>query len=73
MFYRRDVDDMFAQYSFCDHADKFKKYLLSKHSSINFAIEKEKDVCLPFLVVTTFCENEKFAINVHRKKTISGV
>ena len=45
----------------------------SKHPNINFSIEKEKDSCLPFLDVNIFCENEKFATNVYRKKTFSGV
>ena len=44
----------------------------SKHPNINFSIEKEKDSCLPFLDVNIFRENEKFAINVYRKKTFSG-
>ena len=45
----------------------------SKHPNISFPIEKEKDGCLPFLDVNTFRENEKFATNVYRKKTFSGV
>ena len=45
----------------------------SKHPNINFAIEKEKDGCLPFLDVNIFPENEKFATNVYRKKTFRGV
>ena len=38
-----------------------------------FSIEKEKDGCLPFLDVNIFRENEKFATNVCRKNTFSGV
>ena len=44
-----------------------------KHPNINFFIEKEKDGCLPFLDANFFHENEKFATNVHRKKTFSGL
>ena len=73
VFYRRYVDDIFALFSFPDHADKFKEYLSSKHPNINFSIEKEKDSCLPFLDINIFHENEKFATNVYRKKTLSGV
>ena len=73
VFYRRYVDDIFALFSSPDHADKFKEYLSSKHLNINFSIEKEKDSCLPFLDVNIFRENEKFATNVYRKKTFSGV
>ena len=70
MFYRRYVDDIFAVFSSPDHADQFKEYLSSKHSNINFSIEKEKDGCLPFLDVKIFCENKKFATKVYRKKSI---
>ena len=56
-----------------DHADKFKEYLSSKHPNIKFSIEKEEDGCLPFLDVNIFRENDKFATNVYRKKTFSGV
>ena len=73
VFYRRYVDDIFVLFSSPDHADKFKEYLSSKHPNINFSIEKEKDSCLPFLDVNIFRENEKFATNVCRKKTFSGV
>ena len=73
VFYRRYVDDIFALFSSPDHADKFKEYLSSKHPNINFSIEKKKDSCLPFLDVKIFRENEKFATNVYRKKTFSGV
>ena len=34
---------------------------------------KEKDGCLPFLDANIFCGNEKFATNVHRKKSLNGV
>ena len=45
----------------------------SKHPNIKFSIEKEEDGCLPFLDVNIFCENDKFATDVCRKKTFSGV
>ena len=72
VFCRRYVDDIFALFSSPDLAVKFKKYLPSKHPTINFSIEKEKNGCLPFLDVNIFRENKKFATNVCRKKTFSG-
>ena len=73
VLYRRYIDDIFALFCSPDYADKFKEYLLSKHLNINFSKEKEKDGCLPFLDVNIFRENEKFATNVYRKKTLSRV
>ena len=73
VFYRRYIDDIFALFSSPDHADKFREYLSSKHPNIEFSIEKEQDGCLPFLDVNIFRENDKFATNVYRKKTFSGV
>ena len=72
VFYRRYTDVIFVLFSSPDHAGKFRKYLSSKHSNINFSIQKEKDGCLPFLDVNIFCENEKFATNVNRKNNFSG-
>ena len=68
VFYKRYVDEIFALFSSPYHADKFKEYLSSKHSNINFSIEKEKDSCLPFLDVNIFRENEKFAITSIEKR-----
>ena len=73
MFYRRYIENKFVLLSSPDHADKFREYLLSKHCNIKFSIEKEEDGGLPFLDINIFCENDKFATNVYRKKTFSGV
>ena len=73
MFYRRYIDDILMIYSSPDHADKFREYLLSKHPNIKFSIQKEEDGRLPFLDINIFRENDKFATNVYRKKTFSGV
>ena len=71
VFYRRYIDVLFFS---PDHADKFRVYLSSKHPNIKFSIEKKEDGCLPFLVdINIFRENDKFATNVYRKKTFSGV
>ena len=73
MFYRCYIYDIFVLFSSPDHADKFREYLLSKHPNMKFSIEKEEDGHLPFLDIKIFHENDKFATNVYRKKTFSGV
>ena len=73
MFYRRYIDDIFVLCSSSDHADKFREYLSSKNPNIKFSIEKKEDGRLAFLDINTFRENDKFATNVYRKKTLSGV
>ena len=42
-------------------------------NNIKFSKEKEEYGRLPFLDVNIFCENDKFATNIYRKKTFSGV
>ena len=73
VFYRRYVDDIFVLFSSLDQAEKFKKYLSSKHSNINFSLEKENEGRLSFLDVNFFREKGKFVTNVYRKKAFSGV
>ena len=71
--YRRYVDDLLALFSSSDHADQFKVNLSSKHCNINFSTKKVKDGCLPFLDINIFLESKKFATNVYRKLTFTGV
>ena len=73
VFYRRYVDDIFVLFSSLDQAEKFKKYLSSKHPNINFSLEKENEGRLSFLDVNIFREKGKFVTNVYRKKTFSCV
>ena len=73
VFHRRHVNDIFALFSSPDHTDKFKEYLSSKYPNLNLFIEEEKNGCLPFLDINNFCENEKFATKVYRKRTFSVV
>ena len=73
VFYRRYIDDIFILFSSPDHADKFRKYLSSKHPNIKLSIEKEEDGRLPSLDINIFRENDKFATNVYSKKTFSVV
>ena len=72
-FYRWYVDDIFVLFSSLDQAEKFKKYLSSKHPNINFSLEKENDDCLSFLDINIFHEKGKFFTNVYREKAFSGV
>ena len=39
----------------------------------HFSLEKDKNGSLPFLDLNIFCENKKFATNIYRKTTFSGV
>ena len=60
-------------FSSLNQAEKFKKYLSSKHPNIKFSLEKENDGRLSFLDINIFREKGKFVTNVYRKKTLSGV
>ena len=73
VFYKRYVDDIFVLFKRPEHVKPFVDYMNSKHKSINFSFETEKDEQMPFLDVNIFCENGKFVINVNRKETFSGV
>ena len=73
VFYRRYVDDIFVLFSSLDQAEKFKKYLSSKHPNTNFSLEKENDGHLSFLDINIFREKEKFVTNVYWKKIFRGV
>ena len=67
-FYRWYVDDIFVLFSSLDQAEKFKKYLSSKHPNINFWLEKENDGRLSFLHINIFREKGKFVTNICRKR-----
>ena len=73
MFYRCYLDNIFALFSSPNHADKFKEYLPSKHSNINFSIEKEKHGCLPFLDVNIFLKTRNLQLTSIENKTFCGV
>ena len=68
VLYRRYVADIFVSASSLDHAEKFQKYLPSKHSKINFSLEKENDGRLSFLDMNIFREKGKFVTSVYHKK-----
>ena len=54
VFYRWYVEDVFLLFSCLNQAEKFKTYLSSKHSNINFSLEKENDGRLSFLYISIF-------------------
>ena len=55
---------IFVLFSYLDRAEKFNKYLSSKHPNINFSLEKENDRHLSFLDINIFREKGKFVTNV---------
>ena len=71
-FYRQYFDDIFVLFSSLHHAEKFKKHLSSKHSKINFPLEKENDNRL-FFRQHYFAWKQKNFTNAYQKKTFSGV
>ena len=64
-------DDTFVLLSSLNQAEKFEKYLSSKHPNINFSLEEESYGRLSFLDI--FRKKVKFINNVYRKNTFSGV
>ena len=64
VFYRQYVDDIFVMFSF-NHAEKFKKYLSSKHLNINFLLEKENDGSVSFSNVNIFHKKGKHVTNFY--------
>ena len=68
VFYRRYVDDIFALFFSLDQAEKFKKYLFSKHPNINFLLEKENDGRSSFLDIHIFRVKGKFVTYVIGKR-----
>ena len=56
-----------------EHVKPFVDCISSKHKSINFSFETEKDEQMPFLNIHLFRENGKFVTNVYRKETFTGV
>ena len=59
VFYKQYVDDIFLLFSSLDHAEKFKKYLSSKHPNINCSLKEESDVRLSSLDISIFLWKRK--------------
>ena len=73
VYYRRYVDDIFVLFSSPDHLPQFQEYLNKQHRNINFTSEVEENDCLPFLDISVKRDPNKFATNIYRKPTFSGV
>lgn len=71
-YYKRYVDDIFCLFESEIHANQFQKYLNSRHKSMNFSLDKEKDGCLSFLDVK-ITRNETFITSLYKKSTFSGL
>ena len=61
---------LMTYFSSLHHAEKFKKHLSSKHSKINFPLEKENDDRLSFLDNTIFHENRKISLMLIRRRPL---
>ena len=73
VFYKRYMDDTCLLFRHEDHIDKFKGYLNSRHTNIQFTSEKETNGCLPFLDCNITREYNKFNTSVYRKETFTGL
>ena len=68
--YRRYVDDTFMLFSSKSQVNAFLQYMNSRHPSIKFTSDEEKDQQLPFLdVLVTRNHNRSFSTDVYRKPT----
>ena len=50
VYYRRYVDEIFVLFRSSVHLEKFQKFLNSKHRSIRFTCEKERNNSMPFKI-----------------------
>ena len=69
LLYRRYVDNILSMFKNEIDAEKFFKYLNSKHPNIKFTTEEETNQFLPFLDVFVQKEGRTFTTSVYRKKT----
>ncbi|XP_078382309.1 uncharacterized protein LOC144664995 [Oculina patagonica] len=70
----RYVDDTFTLFDSKDTANEFLRYLNSRHNSIKFTIEFEKDNEIPFLdILVKRCPDNTFMTSVYWKKTFTGL
>ena len=60
-YYRRYVDDIFVLFKSSDHLPLFKSYMNSRHHSMSFSSESEKDDIIPFLDIQICREGGKFS------------
>ena len=72
LYYRRYVDDTFVLFETMDQATNFHAELNQLHPAIQFTMETECDLKLPFLDVHVDRTSGKFVTAVYRKKTFTG-
>ena len=72
MLYRRYVDDTFVVFRKQDHSEKFLKYLNSKHQSLSFTCENEKNKSLPFLDIL-ITRGTTYSTTLYHKPTFTGL
>ena len=72
VLYRRYVDDIFILFRSESHIEPFFQYINTRHTRINFTVEKEKDDSLSFLDVLIKKLDNKFTTDIYRKPTFSG-
>ena len=72
VFYRSYINDIFVLFSYPNHADKFREHLSSKYPNINFSIEKEKDGCYLFQMLTFFVKTRNLQLTSTGKMSSVG-
>ncbi|XP_069970997.1 uncharacterized protein [Penaeus vannamei] len=73
LHYRRYIDDTFLLFKHPSHVNLFLDYLNSKHPSIKFTCEIQKDNQLPFLDTIVTNNNGNFHTSIYRKPTFTGL
>ena len=73
LYYRRYMDDTFLVFKHTSHVQLFLTYLNSKHPSIKFTCEHQKQNQLPFLDTTVTHDNGTFSTKVYRKPSYTGL
>jgi len=73
LYYRRYIDDTFLLFSHPSHVNLFLTYLNSKHPSINFTCEVQKNNQLSFLDTMVTNNNGTFHTSIYRKPTFTGL
>ena len=73
LYYRRYVDDIFCVFRDEHCANDFLEFMNSRHVNIQFTIEKEQHLSLPFLDVQISRNGARLLTSVYRKKTYTGL
>lgn len=71
--YKRYVDDTLALFDNLDQAKKFLQYINKIHPNINFTMETEEEMQLPFLDILISRKNNTMSTGIYRKPTFTGL